>query len=372
MFSKFKTADIWLLLIPLFLAGLGIAVIYSITLTSAGAGLALRQLVSLIIGLGIYFFFAFIDYRAIRSWSWLFYVLTLFSLLAVKIFGQTTFGSQRWIDFGFFQFQPSELAKLAIIVILANLFTNRLRRIHPRRLLMSFILILIPVVMVLSQPDLGSAIVLTLTGLVVIASAGLSKKQWLVFFLLALLVLFFGVLSWNSVGPFSSVIKDYQRERVETFLNPDQDPTGAGYNVLQAVIAVGSGGISGKGLGFGSQSQLNFLPVAHTDFIFASIAESWGFLGSVFILILYGLLIGRIINAATIAKDDFSMLLCAGIAAMLFIQLIINVGMNLQLLPVTGITLPLISFGGSSMLTVMAALGIVQSVVVRYKRITFY
>ena len=372
MFSKFKTADIWLILLPLFLSCLGIAVIYSITLTSSGASLAIRQSVSLIIGIIIYFFFAFIDYRAIRSWAWPLYILTLFSLLAVKIFGQTTFGSQRWIDFGFFQFQPSELAKLAIIIIMANLFTNRLRRIHSRRLAMSILLIFIPVIMVLTQPDLGSAIVLTLTGLAVIFSAGLSKKQWLFFIIGTSVVMLFALLAWQDVKPFSGVIKDYQRERVETFINPDLDPTGAGYNVLQAIIAVGSGGISGKGLGFGSQSQLNFLPVAHTDFIFASIAESWGFVGSVFILILYGLLIGRVINAATIAKDDFSMLLCSGIAAMLIIQLVVNVGMNLQLLPVTGITLPLISFGGSSMLTVMAALGIVQSVVVRYKRITFY
>ncbi len=372
MFSKFKTADIWLLLLPLFLAGLGIAVIYSITLTSTGASLAIRQFVSVILGLIIYFFFTFIDYRAIRSWAWPFFVLTLCSLLLVRIFGQTTFGSQRWIDFGFFQFQPSELAKLAVIFVLATLFTNRVKRIHSRRLFMGILLTLIPVFMVLTQPDLGSAIVLSLTGFSVMVAAGISKKQWLGFIIFGLVMALAAVLAWNNVTPFKGLVKDYQRERVITFINPDLDPSGAGYNVLQAVIAVGSGGISGTGLGFGSQSQLNFLPVAHTDFIFASIAESWGFVGSVFVLILYGLLIGRIINAATIAKDDFSMLLCSGIAAMMLIQLIINVGMNLQLLPVTGITLPLISFGGSSMLTVMAALGIVQSVVVRYKRITFY
>lgn len=371
MFSKFKTFDIWLILLPAFLAGIGIAVIYSITLTNSGATLAIRQSFFFLLGLILYLLFTFLDYRAIRAWAWFFYLASLISLVLVKFFGNTTFGAQRWIEIGFFRFQPSELAKLAIIFILAVLFADRVGRIHSRRLILAFILIFLLMILVLDQPDLGSAMTIFLLGLGIIMHSGLSKQQWLAISMIlggGLLIL---LLSWYQLPPFKGLIRDYQRQRITTFINPQADPEGTGYNILQATIAIGSGGVFGRGLGFGSQSQLNFLPVAHTDFIFASMAEAWGFFGSILVLILYLLLMQRIVNAAKISKDDFSMLICIGIALLLIIQLTISIGMNLRLLPVTGLTLPLMSYGGSSMLTIMMALGIVQSVIVRYKRITF-
>jgi len=371
MFSKFKTFDIWLFVLPFFLAVTGVVMIYSITLTTVGPNLAIRQLISLLIGLVLYFVFSFFDYRALKTWSWLLYLISIFFLVLVKIIGTASFGAKRWIELGFFQLQPSELAKFAIICLLATVFANRINRVHSRRLLMAAAMILLPVLLVLQEPDLGSSLTIAAIGFIMVAHTGLSKRQWLGIGVITLLLISTVLMAWFRAGPFSSLIKEYQRQRIETFINPSADPSGAGYNVLQAVIAVGSGGITGRGLGFGSQSQLNFLPVSHTDFIFASIAESWGFIGSTFLLFIYGLLITKILGAARLAQDDFSMLLCVGVAALFTVQLVVNAGMNLQLLPVTGITLPLMSYGGSSLLTNLIVLGTVQSVVVRYKRITF-
>ena len=167
------------------------------------------------------------------------------------------------------------------------------------------------------------------------------------------------------------ILKDYQRQRIATFINPDTDPKHQGYNILQSVIAVGSGGLFGKGLGFGSQSQLYFLPVAHSDFIFASLAESWGFVGAIGIIIIYGLLLSRIIIAIRIAKDRFGMFLASGIFSILFFQILINIGMNIRLFPVTGIPLPLLSYGGTSMISTFFSIGIIQSIILRYKKINF-
>lgn len=371
MWSKFKTFEIWLFLLPLFLAVGGVVMIYSITLTTLGTSLAIKQLISLSIGLIFYFIFSFFDYRAIKTWSWLIYLLAIASLVLVRLIGTSSFGAKRWIELGFFQFQPSELAKLALICLLATVFADRIRRLHSRRLLMVSAMVLLPVILVMQEPDLGSALTIGLIGFIMTAHAGLSKRQWLVIVTILIAVAAVVLMAWYKIGPFADLIKNYQRARIETFINPAADPSGAGYNVLQAVIAVGSGGVTGRGLGFGSQSQLNFLPVSHTDFIFASIAESWGFVGSAFILFIYGLLITKILTAARLAQDDFSMLFCVGVAALFIVQVVVNVGMNIQLLPVTGITLPLMSYGGSSLLTNLILLGIVQSVVVRYKRISF-
>lgn len=369
MWSKFKTFDIWLFLLPLFLAVVGVVMIYSITLTSLGSSLAFRQLISLSIGLIFYFIFSFFDYRALKTWSWLIYLISIASLVLVKILGTSTFGAKRWIELGFFQFQPSELSKLALICLLATVFADRIHRIHSRRLIMASVMVLLPVILVMQEPDLGSAMTIALIGLIMIAHVGLNKRQWAAIIAIIITITAIITLSWYQIGPFAKLIKSYQRSRIEIFINPAADPSGAGYNVLQAVIAVGSGGVTGRGLGFGSQSQLNFLPVSHTDFIFASIAESWGFVGSAFILFIYGLMITKILTAARLAQDDFSMLFCVGVAALFIVQVVINVGMNIQLLPVTGITLPLMSYGGSSLLTNLILLGIVQSVVVRNKRV---
>lgn len=370
MLTKFKTVDLWLILLPLFLCSISVAVLASITINTGGA-LATRQL--LFIGLGwlLYFVFAFTDYRALRAWAGLFYLASLVFLILVRFLGTVEFGAKRWIDFGFFRFQPSELVKLAVILVLAALFANRINRVHSRRLFFAFLLVFIPAVVTLIQPDLGSALTILLLGIGLIFHTGLSSRQWLAISSLGLIVGLIGVLAWKGILPFKYLIKDYQRTRIATFIHPEADPSGAGYNILQATIAVGSGGLFGKGLGFGSQSQLNFLPVSHTDFIFASLSESWGFVGSFITLLIYTVLLFRVIGAARIAKDDFSLLLCSGVALFIFVQVLINVGMNLRLAPVTGLTLPLISYGGSSVLVTLAALGMVQSVIIREKRITF-
>lgn len=371
MWSRFKTFDLWLLILPLFLSLVGVAVIYSITVTNQGSALAMKQLMYVIEGLAAYLVVTFMDFRAWRSWAVPFYILNIVLLVAVRFIGTNVFGARRWIDIGITQIQPSEIAKVMVIVALASWLHGRIGQVRNRRLIMAILYVLLPTVLVLQQPDLGSAIAIFTTGIGTIMFAGLNRSQWIAGLVTGLVVALMMVAAWYRVPPFSKVLKEYQRERIETFLNPQADPSGSGYNTLQAVIAIGSGGVMGKGLGFGSQSQLNFLPVAHTDFLFASLAESWGFIGSVAVLLTSAFLIMRILAAALLAKDDFGWLLCVGIAILFFVQVTVNVGMNLQLLPVTGITLPLLSYGGSSMLTMWLLLGMVQSVVVREKRVTF-
>lgn len=371
MWSRFKTLDPWLIVLPLFLSLVGVAVIYSITVANQGATLALRQLGYIAEGLGLYAVATFMDFRHLRTWAWLIYLGTLVSLVLVRLFGVEEFGARRWIDLGITRLQPSELAKLAVIVAVSGWLYGRVGHIRNRRLVMAFVLVIIPMLLIVREPDLGSAIAVGLTGVGTILFAGLNRRQWIGGLLVAGLGVMVILAAWYRLAPFHNLIKDYQRERIETFINPSSDPSGAGYNTLQAVIAIGSGGIMGRGLGFGSQSQLNFLPVSHTDFIFASLAESWGFVGSALVIVTLLILIYRIIAAALIAKDDFSWLLCVGVAILFLVQMTINIGMNLQLLPVTGITLPLISFGGSSMLTMWLLLGMVQSVVVREKRVLY-
>lgn len=371
MWSRFKTLDPWLIVLPLFLSLVGVAVIYSITVANQGATLALRQLGYVAQGLVLYTIATFMDFRHWRTWSGLLYLLTIGSLVLVRFIGAEEFGSQRWIDLGFTRFQPSELAKVAVIIIVASWLHGRMNQIRNRRLFGAVLLVLIPAVLVLRQPDLGSAIAIGLTGVGVILFAGLNRRQWIAGALIALVGALVVLAAWYRVPPLGGLLKEYQRERIETFINPQSDPSGAGYNTLQAMIAIGSGGIMGRGLGFGSQSQLNFLPVSHTDFIFASLAESWGFVGSLVVILILLALLYRIAAAALLTKDDFSWLLCVGVAVLFLVQITINIGMNLQLLPVTGITLPLISFGGSSMLTMWLLLGMVQSVVVREKRVLY-
>jgi rod shape determining protein RodA len=371
MWSRLKTLDLALLVIPLLLVGIGIAVIYSITITNPESDLAARQGWFLLAGLFLYAFFTLVDYRSLRAWSWVIYAATISLLIMVRFAGEVVYGSRRWIDLGFFQPQPSEFAKIAVIVILARLLGDWINRPRGRQLLIGLVLLVLPVLFILDQPDLGSAIAVFSAGAGVLLLSGLSRKQWLAVGASLLLALVIAFGSWKQIGPLGGLLKDYQRQRVETWLNPQADASGSGYNVLQALIAIGSGGVLGQGLGYGSQSQLNFLPVAHTDFLFAALAESWGFLGTTAVVVLYWLLLWRLIAAARVARDGFSKLLCLGAAVLFFVQVTVNIGMNLALLPVTGITLPLMSYGGSSLLTMLALLGMVQSVVIREKRLNF-
>ena len=371
MWSRLKTLDLWLVVIPLLLVSIGIAVLYSITINNPASQLATKQAVFLVVGCLLYVFFMLIDYRSFRAWAWVIYLSTIALLILVKFAGEVVYGSRRWIDLGFFQPQPSEFAKIAVIVLLARLLGDWINRPRGRQLLLGLFLLALPVLLILDQPDLGSAIAVFSAGAGVLLLSGLSRRQWLAVAGAGLLMALLAAGAWFKVGPLGGLLKDYQRTRVETWLNPEGDADGAGYNVLQALIAIGSGGVMGQGLGYGSQSQLNFLPVAHTDFLFAALAESWGFLGTTMVVILYWVLLWRLLAAAQMARDGFSKLLCLGAASLFFVQVVVNAGMNLALLPVTGITLPLLSYGGSSLLTMMSLLGMVQSVVIREKRLNF-
>ncbi len=371
MWSRLKTLDLALLVIPLLLVGIGIAVIYSITITNPESHLASKQGWFLIVGILLYIFFTLVDYRSLRAWAWVIYAAVLSLLVMVHFAGEMVYGSRRWIDLGFFQPQPSEFAKIAVILRLAKLMGDWIGRPRGRQLLGGLFLLAIPVILIMEQPDLGSAIAVTSAGLGVLLCVGLSRRQWMAVIVSILLIAGVAWGAWKQVGPLGGLLEDYQRQRVETWLNPGADASGSGYNVLQALIAIGSGGVMGQGLGYGSQSQLNFLPVAHTDFLFAALAESWGFLGTAAVLILYLILLWRLLAAAQVARDGFSQLLCLGTAILFFSQIVVNIGMNLALLPVTGITLPLLSYGGSSLLTMMSLLGMVQSVVIREKRLNF-
>ncbi len=265
-------------------------------------------------------------------------------------------GTAGWLHFGFFQVQPVEMAKLTLIIFLASFISKKKTELGEIvRIIVSFVLVFVLVVLVLKQPDLGSALVLSGIWAGMLFVSGIRIKH-----LILLLVVGMTVIgsSWFFLAP-------YQKDRVLTVLEPQADPKGSGYNVMQAIVAVGSGGLNGKGIGHGSQSQLNFLPEKHTDFIFSVIAEELGLFGSFLVLFLYGVILYRLKCIALSSQDNFGYLLTVGVMIMLFVQMLVNIGMNIGILPVTGIPLPLLSYGGSSLVTVLAALGLVSGVYMR-------
>lgn len=357
---KFSLGVDWsLFLLPLILAGIGTAIIFSITY-GTNSNLALSQVMFFAIGLALAIFLTLFDYRTLKGLYLIIYIIGMILLVLVLLFGSKSFGATRWIDLKFFQLQPSELFKLIILIVLAKFFSDW-RELTWQRMILVFALVGAPILLIMRQPDLGTASVVFMSLLAVLFLSPI-RKIYLIIALAVLLAL--SPLGWHF-------LKTYQKQRIESFMNPANDPHGVGYNVSQAKIAVGSGGLWGMGLGKGSQSQLNFLPVAHTDFIFAGTAEATGFAGSTFLIIILILLVVRIINVAKVAKDDFGLYLAGGIAAIFLFQILVNIGMNLGIMPVTGIPLPFVSSGGSSMITNMAAIGILQSIYLRHKKITF-
>lgn len=360
--------DWFILLIPLILSITGVITILSITISSGKASLAYSQAAYLLIGLAALVAFMVLDYRFLGGMSWLIYGIgaVLLVLLVPQIsahvpFATSAFGARRWINLGVFQLQPGEVMKLASTIIAAKILSSR-RVIRDFRWLLVYLsLALIPVGLVLSQPDLGTAVVIGAALFTVLLLAGPSKRQILV---LAALALTGGWLVMAN-------LQEYQRHRIETFLNPSADPLKTGYNVRQSIIAVGSGGLTGKGFGQGSQTVLNFLPVAHTDFFFASFAEATGFIGSSIVLFLYGLLLIRIISLAQSQTDSFARYLALAIGVEFFYQILVNVGMNIGLLPVTGIPLPFMSYGGTALIINLISIGILQSICIRQKRALF-
>jgi rod shape determining protein RodA len=318
--------------------------------SSTATSLFNQQLIFFAIGLFLYFVFASLDFRIYTRFTWIFYFLSVV-LLAATFFSPQVRGSHRWLSIGFFSPQPSELIKPIIIVVLAAISMgeqkNTLSSLFKR-----FLLFLPIVIMIFRQPDLGNVLVFLF---VFFAMEFINGFPWIYYLA--------GIASLGAFIPiFWHFLKDYQRLRLISFLNPQTDPIGAGYNALQAMIAIGSGGLFGQGLGRGTQSHLLFLPEYHTDFVFASLGEELGLVGGAIVIILYFLLLGRILSIAKITDDDFGKLLCIGIFSQLFIQVFINMGMNLGLLPITGITLPLVSYGGSSIISTCIGLGMVVSV----------
>ncbi len=357
--AALQKAD-WLFLLSVFaLIAFGLVAIYSITLSNQDADLSLvyKQLIAAGIGTTLFLFVTVSNYRLLRSYARVLYGLAVISLLCVLIFGVTIRGTTGWFSLGGFHFQPVEFAKLALVLMLAQYLGDRARRdIGWKECLVTGVLTAVPVVLTLLQPDLGSAMILIGTWGCVLLFAGLKKRHAFLFLGFAAV---FSVLAWQFL------FADYQKARISTFLNPANDPLGQGYNVRQAMIGVGSGEWFGRGLGFGSQSQLKFIPESQTDFIFAVVAEELGFVGVVLLLGAFFLLFERILRHASRTRDDFTSYVLLAIGSSLFLQFVVNIGMNLGLMPVTGVALPLVSYGGSSLIFTMLMLGIVESAAVR-------
>jgi len=356
MFSRLKNFDWILFFAVLFLCAMGLAAIYSVALSQQDTEFFnfKKQLASLVVGIILIFAIAISNYRLLKNYRRLIYLVGLILLVGVLFFGQTIRGTTGWYSLGPINFQPVELAKICLLVLMASYLSER-SGVHFRfRHLVSISFLGgIYVILVMLQPDLGSAMILFFLWLALLFFGNVQKK-YIVLILLALIL--FAVIGW------SFALQDYQRERVLTFLDPGRDPLGQGYNVTQAVIAVGSGGLFGRGLGFGSQSQLKFLPESQTDFIFAVIAEELGLVGIALMMALFAIIFWRLVKIATRAGDDFSLFLVLGVTVFIFIQIGINIAMNLGWFPVTGITLPFLSYGASSLLIFLMLVGIAESV----------
>lgn len=356
--TSIRDFDWWLLLIALAICSLGIMEIYSATHQGNLAGMHWRQLSWVVIGLVCMVVMARLDYHSVLDQAPLLYLvgLGLLAIVLIPGLGQMRFGSRSWLPIGGMRFQPSELMKLIIIVVLARFFSEvRSERLSLVDLAKAGVLTGVPVLLILQQPDFGTAM-MVLPALVV--GAFLAGLQWKH----ALAVLLIGALLM-PVGWYS--LKPYQKDRIQAFLRPGENPQTTGYQTLQSKIAVGSGGILGKGIGQGSQNQLGFVPVRWSDFIFAALAEELGFLGVLVALVLYLLLLLRLVQIAQAANDRAGMYLVMGVAAVLSFHVLVNVAMVIGYMPVTGIPLPLMSYGGSATLFVFLALGLVMNVRMR-------
>jgi len=355
-----RNSSLTILIIALLIASLGISSIYS-SVYQKGTRQWQFQIYWVILGLVIFTLMSNFNYRRLWDITYFLYIFAVFLLFLVFILGAIRLGAQRWLRMAWFNFQPSEIAKLIIVIFLARYFSKSFaeevsfsaRRLGLlRSLFIPFIFIAIPMGLIVEQPDLGSGVMVLLIFLAMLYIAGVKLKYLFLSLLAAFLSLPF---MWHF-------LKDYQKDRLMVFLNPNIDPLGAGYTIIQSKIAIGSGGIFGKGWLSGTQSQLRFLPESHTDFIFATFAEEWGLLGSIVLLVLYYVLISEGIKIALRTSDRFGRLLAFGISLMLTIQACVNIAMNLGLAPIVGLPLPLMSYGGSSVVTTFIALGILANI----------
>lgn len=348
------------------LNGLGLLNLYSathgISVEDMGA-LFYQQIVWLVIGWGFFMILTLIDYQFLSRLAYAIYILNLGALLGVTFFGKVAYGAQRWIDLGFFRYQPSETMKLSVIILFAHTLSDK-NSMGPgmsfKDLLWPLFLLGVPFALVVEQPDLGTAMMLMAIGGSMILFVKV-RKSIILTFLAAIVVA--APVAWNFG------LRDYQKNRVLTFLSPTTDPRGTGYNSIQSKIAVGSGKFWGKGFRKGTQAQLEFLPERHTDFIYSVLSEEWGLFGSMLTLSFFMILFLIGVKIASQANDKFAALLTVGVMSYVFWHMFINIGMVIGLLPIVGIPLPLLSYGGTSMLTTMCGLGIVSSVA--YRRYLF-
>ena len=351
-FEKLKSVDYFLILIIILIGVISVFAIYS-TERGEFSFYTKNHLLRLLVFFGMFLVLSFVRITFWYKNAYFFYTVCVSLLFVTLFFGLMASGSRRWLDLYFLNLQPSEIMKIAIIVCFARYY-HRIQTAEIQNykfILVPLILLLIPCYLVLQQPDLGTSILIAGTGVIIIWLAGLNIKYFVYSTLLLIVSLPFAV----------SLLKPYQKSRILTFFNPDRDPLGAGYQIIQSKIAIGSGGFFGKGFLKGTQSYLEFLPEKHTDFIFTLFSEEFGFIGSIILLLLYILLIYRIISIGFYAKSFFSKLFCFGFASAIFLYIFVNISMVLGLLPIVGAPLPIMSYGGSSMLSIMLGLSIVMS-----------
>ncbi len=351
-FQKLRSFDFILLFCVLVLG-----ILSSLAMYSTDGGELLYHSKSHIIRFAIFFIMMIvISFINIKTWhaiGYIFYFLVLGLLIWASLFGITAQGSQRWIDLYFLNLQPSELMKIAIIVCFAKYYHRvQIGNVNKaKNIIIPILILLIPTALVISQPDLGTSILIGLSGIIVLWLAGVNVKYF-----------FYSTLAFIISAPFViSILKPYQKMRILTFFDPDKDPLGAGYQIIQSKIAVGSGGITGKGFLKGTQGYLEFLPEKHTDFIFTLYSEEFGFIGSLFLLLIYAILIFRILRIGALSRSFFGKLFCYGFGSAIFVYITVNMSMVLGLLPIVGSPLPIMSYGGSSMLATMLGLSIVMS-----------
>jgi len=351
-FDKLLAVDYFLIFIVILIGAISVFAIHS----TEGGEFSYYTKNHLIRLVTFFVMFLFLSFVKITFWyrnAYIFYLICLFLLIIVMLFGITASGSKRWVNLYFLNLQPSELMKIAIIVCFARYY-HRIQSVDIldyRYLLIPVVLIIIPCYLVVTQPDLGTSILIAGSGIIVIWIAGLNIKYF-VYSSLLFLVSFPFVVSF---------LKPYQKSRILTFFNPERDPLGAGYQIIQSKIAIGSGGFFGKGYLKGTQNYLEFLPEKHTDFIFTLFSEEFGFLGSIILMFLYILLISRVISIGFFVRSFFAKLYCFGFASAIFLYVFVNIAMVLGLLPIVGAPLPIMSYGGSSMLSIMLGLSIVMS-----------
>ena len=359
-FQKVKNLDFILLFCLILLSIVSVLVMYS---TDGGQVLyhTKSHFIKLLTFFSLMIVISFFNIRLWHITSYFIYFIIILLLIWVSTYGIKVSGSQRWINLYFIVLQPSELMKIGIILCLAKYYHRlKIDNINSfTSILVALSIIIVPIILVLSQPDLGTSVLIALSGLIILWLAGVKMKYFFISFITFLISLPFII----------SFLKPYQKLRILTFLDPDRDPLGAGYQIIQSKIAIGSGGLSGKGFLKGTQSYLEFLPEKHTDFIFTLFSEEFGFVGSICLLSIYSIIIIRVIRIGVISRSDFAKLFCFGFAFAIFVYIVVNLCMVLGLLPIVGSPLPILSYGGSSMLATMIGFGIVLSAKINHKQI---